>query len=109
MRFRKLQQLINDDRWEDHGYAYEFPDGRCAFRHNTLVWESTGSRLSAKLYKSGTKLEDVQIIIPTGDRLRWLDIEEVEGDMDEIKIALDEICAIPSHRNIKKKAKVVAA
>ena len=80
MRFRKLQQLVSDREWQDHGYVYELADGRCTFRFNTLVWESTGSRLSAKLYESGAKLEDVQQVIPAGERLRWLAIEEIDRD-----------------------------
>jgi hypothetical protein len=100
MRFRKLQQLITDSEWEDHGYVYELEDGRCAFRFNTLVWESTGSRLSAKLYESGTKLEDVEQVIPAGKRLRWLEIEERDGDPKEIKADLDEACQIPRPQKV---------
>jgi len=106
MRVRRLQQLIADNEWEDHGYVYVCPpgyereEGRCAFRFNPLVWESTGSRLSARLYESGTKLEDVQQVIPTGDQLRWLDIEEIEGEPEEIKAILDKACKIPRPQRI---------
>ena len=100
MRVRRLQQLIADSEWEDHGYVYEREEGRCAFRFNPLVWESTGSRLSARLYESGAKLEDVQRVIPTGDQLRWLDIEEIEGQPEEIKAMLDEACKIPRPQRI---------
>jgi len=102
MRLRKLQQLVADNEWEDHGYVYELENGRCAFRFNPLVWESTGSRLSTRLYESGTKLEDVQTVIPSGERLRWLDIEEIEGEPEEIKAALDEACKIPRPVSIAK-------
>jgi hypothetical protein len=95
MRVRRLQRLNGQDQWEDHGYVYELADGRCVFRHNPLVWESTGSRLSAKLTETGTKLEDVQQIIPTGERLRWLEIEEIGGEPTDIKARLDEACQIP--------------
>lgn len=95
MRLRKLQQLVADNEWEDHGYVYELEDGRCAFRFNPLVWESTGSRLSARLYESSAKLEEVQTVIPSGERLRWLDTEEIEGEPEEIKAALDKACKIP--------------
>jgi hypothetical protein len=95
MKIRRLQRLNGQQQWEDHGYVYEREEGRCAFRFNPLVWESTGSRLSARLYKSGTKLEDVQQIIPVGQRLRWLEIEEIEGEPGEIKAMLDEACQIP--------------
>jgi hypothetical protein len=102
MRLRKLQQLVADNEWEDHGYVYELEDSRCAFRFNPLVWESTGSRLSARLYQSGTKLEDVETIIPAGKQLRWLDIEEIEGEPEKIKAVLDEACKIPSRLSIIK-------
>jgi hypothetical protein len=97
-----MQQLVSDSEWQDHGYVYELEDGRCTFRFNPLVWESTGSRLSAKLYKSGAKLEDVQQVIPAGERLRWLEIEEIEGKPEEIKAALDEACQIPRPVSIAK-------
>jgi hypothetical protein len=42
MRLRKLQQLVADDEWEDHGYVYELEDGRCAFRFNPLALPLTG-------------------------------------------------------------------
>ena len=102
MRLRKLQQLIADNEWEDHGYVYELENGRCAFRFNPLVWESTGSRLSTRLYESGAKLEEVQTVIPTGQRLRWLDIEEIEGEPAEIKAELDKACKIPRPISIVK-------
>jgi hypothetical protein len=95
MRVRRLQRLNGSEQWEDHGYVYELEDGRCTFRFNSLVWESTGSRLSVRLHESGTKLEDVQQIISATQRLRWLDIEEIEGKPEEIKAALDEACKIP--------------
>jgi hypothetical protein len=85
MKIRKLQRLNGQQQWEDHGYVYELEDGRCTFRYNPLVWESTGSRLSTKLYESGTKLEDVQQVILAKKRLRWLEIEEIYGAPEEIK------------------------
>jgi hypothetical protein len=102
MRFRRLQQLVADNEWEDHGYVYELEEGRCTFRFNPLVWESTGSRLSARLYESSAKLEDVETVIPSGERLRWLDIEEIEGEPEKIKAALDEACKIPKPLSIVK-------
>ena len=108
MRFRKLQQLVTDNEWQDHGYAYEREDGRCSFRYNSLVWESTGSRLSARLYESGTRLDEVHTIIPTGERLRWLDIEEIEGDPQEIKARLDEACNLPQPQPVSSVKSLVA-
>ena len=100
MKVRKLQRLTEEEVWEDHGYAYELDDGRCTFRYNPLVLESTGSRLSAKLTESGTKLEDVQQIIPAKKRLRWLEIEEIAGDPKEIKARLDKACQIPRPQKV---------
>jgi len=100
MKVRRLQRLTGQDQWQDHGYAYELADGRCTFRYNPLVWESTGSRLSAKLTKSGATLEDVQQIIPAKERLRWLEIEEIDGDPEEIKAWLDEACQIPRPQKV---------
>lgn len=108
MRFRKLQQLVANDEWEDHGYVYELEDGRCAFRYNPLVWESTGSRLSARLTESGTKLEDILQVIPAGERLRWLDIEDLAGDLREIKARLDQACHIPQPQRLSAAKLLVA-
>jgi hypothetical protein len=100
MRVRSLQRLNSQQAWEDHGYVYEREDGRCVFRFNTLVWESTGSRLSARLYKSGAKLEDIQEVIPATHRLRWLEIEAIDGDPDVIKARLDEACQLPKPQQV---------
>jgi len=108
MRVRRLQELNEQQQWQDHGYAYELEDGRCTFRYNPLVWESTGSRLSGRLTQSGTKLEDVQQIIPAKKRLRWLDIEEIEGDPAQIKAELDEACQIPSAQRVFGKKSAAA-
>jgi hypothetical protein len=108
MRFRRLQELNEQEQWEDHGYVYELEDGRCTFRYNPLVWESTGSRLSGKLYESGTKLEDVQQIILSGDQLRWLDIEEIDGAPEDIKAALDKACKMPWLRPISMPKPIIA-
>ena len=102
MKFRKLQQLHQGEPWEDHGYAFEREDGQCLFRFNTLVWGRIGAEYNAKLVKQGTRLEDVHTVIPTGDRLRWLEIEEIAGDPEEIKAQLDEACQIPRPQKVAK-------
>ena len=94
MRIRRLQQWL-EEQWEDHGYAYEREDGRASFRYNPLVWGQIGARYNVQLRESETKLEDVQSVILTGERLRWLEIEEIDGDPEEIKARLDEVCQIP--------------
>jgi hypothetical protein len=108
MKIRKLQRLNGQQQWEDHGYVYELEDGRCTFRYNPLVWESTGSRLSAKLYESGTKLEDVQQVIPAKKRLRWLGIEEIDGTPEDIKADLDKACKMPKPQPISMPKPVIA-
>jgi hypothetical protein len=95
MKVRKLQRLNNARQWEDHGYAFEREDGQCLFRFNTLVWGRIGAEYNAKMQKAGTRLEDVHTVILIGDRLRWLDIEEITGDPEEIRTGLDEACNIP--------------
>jgi hypothetical protein len=95
MKVRRLQRLNGQQQWEDHGYALEREDGQCLFRFNTLVWGRIGGEYNTKLKKAGAKLEDVHTIIPATQRLRWLEIEEIEGDPEEIKAALDDECKIP--------------
>ena len=95
MKVRMLERLNNAQQWEGHGYAFEREDGQCLFSYNTLVWGRIGAEYNAKMKKNGTKLEDVHTVILIGDRLRWLDIEEIEGDPEEIRARLDEACKIP--------------
>ena len=108
MKVRRLQQSIDETTWEDHGYVYERPDGSCAFSYNTLVWGRIGSRYNAQLQETGTKLEEVETIIPTGDQLRWLDIEEIDGDPEEIRVMLDEACQIPRPQKVSVTKPVAA-
>lgn len=102
MKVRRLQELNDQQQWEDHGYAFEREDGQCLFRFNTLVWGRIGAEYNAKMKKNGAKLEDVHTVILIGERLRWLDIEEIEGDPEEIRAALDEACKIPRPVSIAK-------
>jgi hypothetical protein len=95
MRFRKLQRLNEKEEWEDHGYAYEQEDGRASFRYNVLVLGRIGAQYNVQLREAQTKLEDVHQVIPATQRLRWLEIEEIEGEPEEIKATLDEACKIP--------------
>ena len=108
MRVRRLQQRLDDEQWEDHGYAYEREDGRVSFRYNTLVWGRIGADYNVKLKKTGTNLEAVPTVIPTGDQLRWLEIEEINGELEEIKARLDEACKIPRPQRVSVKKPVAA-
>lgn len=108
MRFRKLQRLTETEEWEDHGYAYEREDGRASFRYNVLVLGRIGARYNVQLREAQTKLEDVPQVIPATQRLRWLEIEEIEGDPEEIKATLDKACQMPWLQQVSMKKPVVA-
>ena len=96
MKIRRLQSLADDNQhWLDEAYAYEKPDRTVRFRYNPMVWEGIGPRHNRTLKAQSTPLEQIETVILTGERLRWLDIEEIEGDSEAIKAALDEACHIP--------------
>lgn len=75
--------------------GYEREDGLASFRYNVLVLGRIGARYNVQLREAQTKLEDVPQVIPATQRLRWLEIEEIEGEPEEIKATLDEACQIP--------------
>jgi hypothetical protein len=68
----------------------------------------SGAEYNAKLAKAGTRLEEVHTVIPTGERLRWLEIEEIEGDPEDIKADLDEACKIPRPQRASTVKPIVA-
>ena len=100
MKVRRLQRLNGQEQWEDHAYAYEREDGRASFRYNVLVLGRIGARYNVQLREGNTKLENVHQVIPATKRLRWLGIEEIEGDPEEIKARLDEACQIPRPQKV---------
>lgn len=108
MKVRKLQRLNEQEQWEDHGYAYERKDGRASFRYNNLVLGRIGARYNVQLREAKTKLEDVHEVIPATKHFRWLKVEVIEGDPEEIKARLDEACQIPRPQQVSL-AKSVAA
>lgn len=108
MKVRRLQELNSQQQWTDHGYAFEGEDGHCLFRFNTLVWGRIGAEYNARLKKAGTKLKDVHTVIPIGERLRWLEIEEIEGNAEEIRAALDEACGIPKLQRVSIARRISA-
>jgi hypothetical protein len=108
MKFRKLQQLNDEDQWEDHGYAFEREDGQALFRYNNLVWGQMGARFNVKLREAKTKLEEVHQIIPATKRLRWLEVEEMDGDPEEIQAYLDKVCEMPWLQPVPLKKPIVA-
>ena len=108
MRFRRLQRLTENEQWEDHGYTYEREDGRASFRYNNLVWGQIGARFNVKLREAKTKLADVHQVIPATQRLRWLEIEEIDGEPAEIRANLDKVCNISWLKPVPTKRPVVA-
>jgi hypothetical protein len=101
MRVRRLQSLADDDQqWLDEAYAYEKPDGTVRFRCNPMVWEGVGVRHNRTLKDHATPLEQIETVILTGQRLRWLEIEEIDGEPEEIKATLDEACQIPRPQQV---------
>lgn len=101
MRVRRLQSLADDDQqWLDEAYAYEKPDGSVRFRYNPMVWEGIGARHNRTLKAQRTPLEKIETVILTGDRLRWLNIEEIDGNPEEIKVRLDEACRLPKPEQV---------
>ncbi len=96
MRVRRLQRLDDETRqWRDEAYAYEQSDRTARFRYNPLIWEGIGTKYNRRLKVNRTPLEQIETVILTGNRLRWLEVEEIEGASGEIKAALDEACQIP--------------
>jgi len=96
MRVRRLQRLDDETpQWIDEAYAYEQSDGAVRFRYNPIIWEGIGARYNRKLKMNNTPLQQIETVILTGNRLRWLEVEEIEGSSEEIKAALDEACQIP--------------
>ncbi len=104
MRVRRLQRLDDDNtHWLDEAYAYEQSDGTVRFRYNPMIWEGIGARYNRALKSKHTPLQEIERVILTGDRLRWLEIEELDGDLEEIRATLDEACQIPRpHKVIAK-------
>ena len=100
MRLRKLQRLDEDGVWFDDGYVFENSEGQVIFRYN-LAWGRVGAACNAKIRAAGTRLEEIETIIPPGEELRWLPIEVVaEEQIESFLAALDEACAIPKPRSI---------
>lgn len=102
MKIRKLQRLENDEGWVDDGYCYEKPDGQVVFRYNAVTWGRVGARCNVQLRDSGTTLADVRTVIPSGEYLRWLPIEEIPGEIEDLKPTLDKACGFPEVRPVAK-------
>lgn len=109
MRFRRLQSLDDDgQQWLDEAYVYETTSGTIRLRYNPMVWEGIGARHNRQFEAEGTSLATVETVILAGDRLRWLEVEELEGEPETLKAMLDKQCRIPrpQKRKIEKQAAV---
>jgi hypothetical protein len=94
MRVRILQRKFEDE-WLADAYVYEDKDNNLIFRYN-LTWESMGSKYAGKMKEAQVTLEEIETILPDGDRMRWLDIETIPDDQRETFLEqLDERCCIP--------------
>ena len=94
MRVRILQRHL-DDEWLDEAYVYEAQDNNLVFRYN-LTWESMGSKYAGQIQAAQVTLEDLETILPHGDKMRWLEIETIlDDDRDMFLEKLDERCCIP--------------
>jgi hypothetical protein len=70
--------------------------GRSGFVITRWSGRGFGVRHNRTLKAQGTPLEEIETVIFTGDRLRWLEVEVIEGDLESIKARLDEACQIPN-------------
>jgi len=102
MKIRKLQRLENDEGWVDDGYCYEKPNGQVVFRYNAVTWGRIGARYNVQLRDTGTRLAEVHTVIPTGEYLRWLPVEEISGDIEALKATLDQACGFPQVQRVAK-------
>ncbi|HEX9922076.1 MAG TPA: hypothetical protein VGD99_05395 [Anaerolineae bacterium] len=102
MKIRKLQRLENDEGWVDDGYCYEKANGQVVFRYNAVTWGRIGARYNVQLRDTGARLAEVHKVIPTGESLRWLPVEEMPGDIEELKATLDKACGFPKVQHVAK-------
>ena len=99
MKVRQLQRLM-DGVWYDDAYAFKNGKGPVTFRYN-LTWETVGARLYRQIREQNIGLSDIESVIPEGEYMRWLTIEEIEEEKAEAHLEmLDERCCIPKPRFI---------
>ena len=106
MKIRKLQRLENNEDWVDDGYCYEKPNGRVVFRYNAVTWGRIGARYNVQLRDTGTGLADIHTVIPCGGHLRWLPVEEIPGEIEDLKATLDRACGFPEVQPVAKSEMV---
>lgn len=72
------------------------------FRCNAVTWGRIGARYNVQLRDTGTRLAEVHKVIPTGESLRWLPVEEMPGDIEGLKATLDQACEFPKVQRVAK-------
>ena len=105
IRMRLLQRKNDEGQWYDDAYILENKEGEVTFHYN-LTWERTGANINGKLQQNDNTitLENIEILIPPNQGLRWLDIEQIADDQTETFLEeLDDRCAIPKPRSIADK------
>ena len=92
-RIRKLQRKGRDGTWHSDAYAIETHNGQITLRYS-LAWEYLGGRYNRMIQERGLSLERLEQVL-TGDSLRWLPVETLETDDEEVIQALDRECHVP--------------
>ena len=92
-RIRKLRRKGKDGTWHSDAYAVETRNGQVTLRYS-LAWEYLGGRYNRMIRERGLSLEQLEQVL-AGASLRWLPIETLETDGEEIIQALDSECHVP--------------
>ncbi|PKO22487.1 MAG: hypothetical protein CVU38_09085 [Chloroflexi bacterium HGW-Chloroflexi-1] len=93
IRVRKLQRKGAGGTWHSDAYAVETHNGRITLRYS-LAWEYLGGRYNRMIQERGLSLEQLEQAL-AGDSLRWLPVETLEMDDEEVIQALDRECHVP--------------
>ena len=88
-----MQRKGSNGAWHSDAYAIETPNGQITLRYS-LAWEYLGGRYNRMVQERGLSLEQLEQVL-TGNSLRWLPIETLETDDEEIIQALDSECHVP--------------
>ena len=100
MKVRQLQRRDVDGVWYDDAYAFSNGKGPVTFRYN-LTWERAGDHVYGQIREQNIGLSEIEKVVPEGEHLRWLPIEEIEDEKAEAHLEmLDQICYIPKPRFI---------
>jgi len=73
---------------------------------NQMAGSSFDMRYNIQLRDTGTGLADVHTVIPCGEYLRWLPVEEIPGEIEALKATLDRACGFPEVQPVAKSEMV---